>query len=356
MISVQEALSHITSQARSFGTQTISIEQALGRIWVQHINPNLTFALNGHPAEYIHNTEFQLLTHSLTHSYANRKHGSNIFVSDGAVQIEEDLVRSSMLCKKNQVPFAKNKWINDSCQSILAINGHNYVQVEQLPEVAIVSTGNEIVAAGSVTLPHQIRDSNSYTISSSLRRFGIHSPAKALVPDDKEALRDTITSLLNKDILIISGGVSKGDADYVPKVLASLGVKELFHGVKLKPGAPFWFGRTPAGGVVFGLPGNPLALQVACRIFLEPYICACFNISPRSPILLPLATEQMKKSKYDEFFPCKIVNTDAYSRLLPIRYNGSGDIGAALQSNGIALQREMHSNLPEGTLLPFYAW
>jgi molybdopterin molybdotransferase len=93
-------------------------------------------------------------------------------------------------------------------------------------------------------------------------------------------LKETISHFLDKDVIIISGGVSKGDADYVPEVLTSLGVKEIFHGVKLKPGAPLWFGYTRQGGVIFGLPGNPLSVQTACRIFIEPYLCSCFRTEP----------------------------------------------------------------------------
>ena len=359
MISVEEAISHITSQARSFGTQTVSVEQALGRVWVHRLKADFRYApftTNGHPADYIQSTEFQSHARSSTTSIVNRQRRLGIFIAEAAVQLEQDPIPSSILCKKNEAPLQKNCWIDHSYQSILALSGQYQVKVEKLPQVAIISTGNEIVPANSIALPHQIRDSNAYTISSFLSRFGIHSPEKALVPDDKAALREKISSLLDQDILIISGGVSKGEADYVPEVLASLGVKELFHGVRIKPGAPFWFGYTPTGGVVFGMPGNPLAVQVACRVFLEPYICACFGLSPRTPILLPLAAERMKKSKFDEFFPCKIVNTGSFSGLLPIRHNGSGDIAAALQTNGIALHAEIYSHLPEGAFLPFYLW
>jgi molybdopterin molybdotransferase len=368
MISVEEAISRITSQARSFGIQTVSIDDALGRVLVSKLETDLTyppFTTDKHPADYIYGVKFSIANRVFTEKFLQptsatpTKSLSNVFFPEVEEYIQEQpktILKRSFITSQKEKSIGKNKWINDAYQSILAMSGHTYVKVEKLPEVAIISTGNEIVPADSVALPHQIRDSNSYTISSSLRRFGIHSPAKALVPDDKEALRDTITSLLDKDVLIISGGVSKGEADYVPEVLASLGVKELFHGVKIKPGAPFWFGRTSNGGVVFGLPGNPLALQVACRIFLEPYICTCFNILPRTPILLPLAIERMKKSKFDEFFPCRIVNTDSYSRLIPVRHNGSGDISAALQSDGIALQGETYSHLPEGIQVPFYVW
>jgi molybdopterin molybdotransferase len=335
---------------------------------IDHIYPPYT--KNGHSAEYIHGVKFPSLNPVFTEKFLRStsatptKRLSNVFVPDmtpqkkGSRQEQSKalLKRTSITYKTEKTSFGKNKWINDSCQIILAMAGHYQVKVEKLPEVAIISTGNEIVPAAGTALPHQIRDSNSYTISAFLRKFGIHSPAKTFVRDDKVALRETVSNLFDRDIVIISGGVSKGEADYVPEVLASLGVKEIFHGVKIKPGAPFWFGYSPTGGVIFGLPGNPLAVQVACRIFLEPYISACFGLSPRPPILLPLATERMKKSKFDEFFPCSIIKTNSFSSLLPVRHNGSGDIAAALQSEGIALHAESLSQLSEGTFMPFYFW
>ncbi len=119
------------------------------------------------------------------------------------------------------------------------------------------------------------------------------------VSDDKIKLTEVIKNNLNKDILILSGGVSKGDADYVPEVLISLGVKELFHRVQIKPGAPLWFGALPNGTVVFGLPGNPVSVQVAFKVFIEPYIRACFGMEKIEPLFKIILNPKPSEDKQD---------------------------------------------------------
>jgi molybdopterin molybdotransferase len=155
---------------------------------------------------------------------------------------------------------------------------------------------------------------------------------------------------------VLSGGVSKGDADYVPEVLHALGVKQIFHRIQIKPGAPLWFGVLPNGGVVFGLPGNPVSVQVACRLFIEPYLRTCFGIKLREPVILPFQGTKLKKTKFDEYFPCKIATDSTFSGLVPLRNNSSGDIAATLGSDGIALHPHDTEELAEGMPVKFYFW
>jgi molybdopterin molybdotransferase len=162
--------------------------------------------------------------------------------------------------------------------------------------------------------------------------------------------------VLDKEVIVLSGGVSKGDADFVPEVLQSLGVKQIFHRIQIKPGAPLWFGTLPNSGVVFGLPGNPVSVQVACRLFIEPYLRTCLGLQLREPIILPFLGEKLKKTKFDEYFPCKIVTDTTSSGLLPLRNNSSGDIAATLGSDGIALHPHTLEILTPSTPVKFYFW
>jgi len=215
---------------------------------------------------------------------------------------------------------------------------------------------NEIVPVDSSILPHQIRDSNSYALKSFLRQYAINNVSAIHVTDDKNKLQDAIKNLLNTNILIISGGVSKGDADHIPEVLQSLGVKEIFHRVKIKPGAPLWFGVMPGGGVVFGLPGNPVSVQVAFKVFIEPFIRKCFEMETIQPMYLPLFNDKKKKTKLDEYFPCKFSVKNNTTGITSIKMNGSGDIIATLGSDGIALHSENMEEIKENTVLEFYKW
>jgi molybdopterin molybdotransferase len=156
--------------------------------------------------------------------------------------------------------------------------------------------------------------------------------------------------------VIISGGVSKGEADYVPEVLTSLGVQEIFHRVKIKPGNPLWFGKLPNGGVVFGLPGNPISVQVGFKVFIEPFLRKCFLLDALQPLYFPLLNERTKKTKFTEYFPCKISSTQNTTGLLSKKMNTSGDISATMDSDGIAVHPAAMGTLDKNSVVEFYYW
>jgi len=397
MISIQEALSLIAIHAKSFGTEVLSIEDALGRVIAQDVVADRDYppfnrsAMDGYAVQSAdmnpaQQNQFQVIEHVLAGNVPEKVVTSGTCIkimtgapvpagADAVIRIEEARGQGQMVslnpafvkpgkniawqgedARKGDILIKQNKWLDAPAMTTLAVTGHHRIQVEKLPKVAIVSTGNEIIPVDAPVGAHQIRDSNSFAIKSALKRFQVQSPVTAIVPDDKAVLKETIHHFLDKDIIIVSGGVSKGDADYVPEVLSSLGIQQVFHQVKVKPGAPLWFGISPNGGVVFGLPGNPLSVQIACRIFLEPYLSACFRIESRPPVTFPFISQRTKKSKFDEFFPCRIVAHSPFSGLLPLVHNGSGDITSTLQSDGIALHPAPVPQLTDNTPVDFYFW
>jgi molybdopterin molybdotransferase len=161
--------------------------------------------------------------------------------------------------------------------------------------------------------------------------------------------------VLTSDIIIITGGVSAGDADLVPQALAACGVQEIFHKVKIRPGKPIWFGRHPGGARVFALPGNPFSVQAACRLFIEPYLRACFDLPAAEPLVLPMGRAKMKRVSFDEFFPAKISNLrGAHIELL--HHHSSGDITAVLDADGIAHHPAGAGDLMDGEFVDLYLW
>ncbi len=175
---------------------------------------------------------------------------------------------------------------------------------------------------------------------------------RALVPDNKALLTQAIQDVLAYDLVIFSGGVSMGEADFVPGLLTANGVEKLFHKVQLKPGKPLWFGRLPQGGVVFGLPGNPMSCQVCYKLFIEPFIRMCYGLNQGLTLQLPLLTDKKKNVKLDHYFPCAIEG----NRLKPILINGSGDVTSTLGSHGLALHPLATGDLKEGDLVEFIFW
>ncbi|HEO65976.1 MAG TPA: molybdopterin molybdenumtransferase MoeA, partial [Spirochaetes bacterium] len=214
--------------------------------------------------------------------------GPHVIFDVTEIQAGKNIAQRGEDAKKNDLILSKGHVIQPYVISMLATLGINKVQVYDSPTVAILSTGDEIVPIDQPPLTHQIRDSNHYNLKSSLQNYWIVPSYYDIVRDTKAELEKAIERGLKEDILIISGGVSMGDADFVPDVLASFGVKKLFHKVKIKPGKPLWFGETETG-VVFGVPGNPVSCQVVYKIFIEPYIRKVMGLGDMRRLKLPLA-------------------------------------------------------------------
>lgn len=133
------------------------------------------------------------------------------------------------------------------------------VKVYQKPSVAIITTGNELVTAGQPLNHGQIYESNASMLSSAIRSLGYNRVSTFKVEDDARMTYDILQTVINEnDIVLITGGISVGDYDFVGRTLKELQVEQLFYKVNQKPGKPFFFGRM-TDTIVFALPGNPAA-------------------------------------------------------------------------------------------------
>jgi molybdopterin molybdotransferase len=210
--------------------------------------------------------------------------------------------------------------------SMIAAVGEAEVRVKKMPRVVVISSGDELVAVDQAPSPYQIRRSNSYTVEAALKQRYLKADLMHL-PDDPEVIRQKLSLCLqNYDVILLSGGVSMGKFDYIPKALEELNVTKLFHKVKQRPGKPFWFGKHEKGVLVFALPGNP----VATFMCLHRYFLQWLNAS------LGLATENMNKAVLDDrvsfnqplkyFMQVKLYFNE-YCQLMahPLEGNGSGD-------------------------------
>jgi len=218
--------------------------------------------------------------------------------------------------------------------SILASLGKSKVQVQSLPKVALFTTGNELVELGMPVSATQIRNSNQYLLKSLLKKWLIRPTICEHVIDDKAKLKTALTQALSCDIIITCGGVSAGDADYLPEVLAGLGVKKLFHKVAIKPGKPIWCGQMANGGMVFALPGNPVSCLVTFKLFIEVYLTACLGAGTSKILTLPFKGKRSHTASLDEFFPVTISGEPATAHAL--RINSSGDIRLGLHADALA--------------------
>ena len=236
----------------------------------------------------------------------------------------------------------------------LASLGRTKVKVECPPNIALLTTGDEVVPAGAAANNVQIRNSNRWLIDAALRKSGFGLTACEHSADDPMLLKEKIAGLLSHDVLILCGGVSAGDADYVPATLEALGVRKLFYKLAIKPGKPTWCGVTSNNSIVFALPGNPLACLVNMILLIQPYLHACQGIRPSEPLGLPMGASRNKRPALDEFFPVYWHGSPA--RVVPVSINGSGDIRLGMQANALALHPAGCEHLAEGTEVLCYSF
>ena len=156
--------------------------------------------------------------------------------------------------------------------AILAAQGYQTVAVSQRPRISVITTGDELVRTQLSQPGYKIYASNDHSLAAALQQSGFKEVRIKHVPDHPKTIHNTLAAALDKhDVLIISGGVSKGRYDYIPEVLKELRVQAVFHRVKQKPGKPLWFGRKK-NKFVFGLPGNPVSVLVCFYRFVLPFL------------------------------------------------------------------------------------
>ncbi len=257
---------------------------------------------------------------------------------------------------KNTILINKNTKILSTHIGVMASVGKSEVLVANQPSIAIISTGDELIDLNQQVKSYQIYMSNSYTIHSTLISKGFKNTKIFHIIDEQDILLEKIKTILNDfDIVILSGGVSMGKFDYIPKILHQLQVKELFHKVKQKPGKPFWFGVSNEKKIVFALPGNPVSTMMCFYRYVIPYL----NLSMgyiQEPTFLSLAEEHQFNTSLTCFLPVKIKNIDGNLLAHPIKINTSGDYASLIRSDGFVELPAQDNNFLIGYVANFYSW
>ncbi len=242
--------------------------------------------------------------------------------------------------------------------AVLVSCGLTGVEVSARPVIRVISTGNELVPAGAPIEAHQVRLSNGPAIQSMLTDHGYDDCRHEHLQDDTDELRLRIAAHLDEaDVVILSGGVSMGKADFVPEVLAGLGVEVVFHKVSQRPGKPMWFGVGAGHTVVFALPGNPVSALVCCRHYVIPALDLAAAATPRPPEFATLASDVSFDPDLTCFLPVSLISNAAGQQLaMPVHTNTSGDFTALSASHGyVELARET-SHFPAGTPVFMHRW
>jgi molybdopterin molybdotransferase len=266
-------------------------------------------------------------------------------LEDNRVHIEDRSVRPGLnvLGKgremhRGEIVLAAGSVLRPQEFGVLATVGRTSVQFHPRPQVAVLSTGDEIVEASQVPGPGQIRNGNGPMLVAQVSRAGGSPRFLGIGRDRLESLRPLVAEGLRSDILVLSGGVSAGKLDLVPGVLQELGVQARFHKVEMKPGKPVFFG-TRNGALVFGLPGNPVSALVCFELFVRPAIRRLMGHADPGPRMVPatLASDFAYKTDRPTYHPANLKMGASGWHVQAVPWFGSPDLRGLIAANAFVL-------------------
>lgn len=213
-------------------------------------------------------------------------------------------------CQSNDIIVKKGSKVTTGMIGLLASVGLEQLKVYAAPKVNIITTGNEIIPLGNSLNEGQIYNSNELTLVACLKKLSINKVTCYSVNDNYEALKSLIENVLQQtDVLILTGGISVGDYDFVYQVLKEENVVELFYKVKQKPGKPLFVGKKESKWI-FALPGNPASVLACFNQYVQPCLQAMMGyenaFQPHS--FLPLNNDFEKKGTLTHFLKAKTEN------------------------------------------------
>ncbi|MFP3597031.1 molybdopterin molybdotransferase MoeA [Chryseobacterium sp. SIMBA_029] len=365
MITVQQAEDIIMSQYQDFGNEPISYEAALGRVLAEDLfadrdlppfdRPTVdgiairyaayekgicSFAIKavqsaGEPSLSIdsENECIEIMTGAaLDPSVDAVIRYEDISIENGIASVNIDIKKGQNIHlkardkKMGDILIKANQIITPAIIGIASSIGKTVLSVKKLPKIVIISTGDEMVSAESVPTPFQLRRSNGITIQAVLEKYKIHADILHL-NDDYEDIKKEISRCINEyDVLLMSGGVSMGKFDYLPKVCEELGIKKLFHKIKQRPGKPFWFGKSQHQKLVFAFPGNPVSVFMCLHRYFIPWLEKSLEIPESGFRFAVLQNDIDFPFPLQYFAQVKLsVNSSGQLTAESVDTNGSGD-------------------------------
>lgn len=239
--------------------------------------------------------------------------------------------------KKIGEKILDKKFILPKDIAIFSCFGYDKIAVKKKINVAIISSGNEIADIGEDLKEGEIYDANAPMLLSRTLDLSCNGKFYGRVKDNENEIRNILCKALDEnDIILITGGVSMGDFDYVHKILLEIGVNQIFHGLAMKPGKPLFFGKLN-NKAVFALPGNSVSAYMTFEIMVKPYILSSFGLTYNNDYIKAVLFEDFKRKEAErlEFVPVKLYfeNTKLYVKL--IKYNNSSMISSFSEANGI---------------------
>jgi molybdopterin molybdotransferase len=242
--------------------------------------------------------------------------------------------------------------------AVLAGAGHAAALVADIPRVAVMSTGDELVEVGKPIAPHQIRSTNDRAVEASLTQHRLGHVTRARLRDDAAALAIAIDRLdTEHDVLVLSGGISMGKFDFVPSVLTELGAKLVLQKVQQRPGRPMWFGVSARGKPIFALPGNPVSTLVCATRYLLPALRQASGLPAARPELVELTAPLEASPTLTIFTPVTLSSSERATLLAsPHPTNTSGDFVTLAGTDGFVELAAKRGSYSAGTVARLFRW
>jgi molybdopterin molybdotransferase len=374
MISVQQAEEIIQAQIRDYGTEELPFEQALGRVLAEnmvcdrdmpaynrvsmdgiaiqydaYISSIAAFKIAGtqaagdNPIEITNADEcVEIMTGAaLPASTDTIIPYEHITITDGIATITTPPAKKGQSIhyrgidrREGDIVVHPDTLIDAAVISTAATMGKSILMVKKLPNIIIISTGDELVEVDETPSPYQLRRSNSYTLQAALAPYGIYADTMHL-PDEPFTMEDEIANALNEyDVLIFSGGISMGKYDHVPRILQEVCVEQLFHKVQQRPGKPFWFGAHANGALVFAFPGNPVSAFMCLHRYFIPWFKKTMGSGDTQQMMAVLGEDVTFTPSLQYFMQVKIRFSETGQLIAtPIQGNGSGDLANLLDTD-----------------------
>lgn len=280
--------------------------------------------------------------------------------TEATIKAEEIVVgqsvhRQATDAHKGEILLEPGQILAPSEVALLASVGMGEVSVFAFPRVAIISTGDELVEIDSTPNAWQTRRSNSYALAASLREMGGEATCFHL-EDEKITMELSLKKIVEKfDVMILSGGVSKGKFDFVPTVLENIGIHKLFHHVSQRPGKPFWFGRSEAGKTAFALPGNPVSTFMCFYKYVKPWIKRSLSAVADDRFAI-LAEDFSFANPLTYFLQVSLRNEAGRSVAYPVPGAGSGDFANLKNVTGFLELPLERSTFNAGEVFPYISF
>ena len=253
---------------------------------------------------------------------------------DRAAQPAQNIVPRGSEGKQGETILSPGTRLGYAELALAAQVGATQLRCAAKPRIAILSTGDEVVAIDQQPGAFQIRNSNSVSLAAQVRIAGGEPILLGNAADRIDDLRDKISRGLREDVVVLSGGVSMGKYDLVETVLKNLGAEFYFDAVAIRPGKPAVFGKCQ-NTFVFGLPGNPVSTMVTFELFVVPAIDLLSGATARDLPLVEahLAAALNEKAGLTHFLPARVEWRDGAPEVKALPWQGSGDIAALARAN-----------------------